>query len=30
MERNAVVIDTGARGISLYIKYFYKNNRIFN
>ncbi|OTW88677.1 hypothetical protein COL28_09940 [Bacillus thuringiensis] len=30
MERNAVVIDTGARGISLYIKYFYKDNRIFN
>ncbi|OTY83246.1 hypothetical protein BK754_30575 [Bacillus thuringiensis serovar subtoxicus] len=29
MEGNAVVIDTGARGVSLFIKCFYKNNRIF-
>ncbi|PFB28349.1 hypothetical protein COJ27_12855 [Bacillus cereus] len=29
MERNAVVIDTGARGVSLFIKCFYKNNRMF-
>ncbi|PER25193.1 hypothetical protein CN490_21810 [Bacillus cereus] len=28
MERNAVVIDTGARGVSLFVKCFYKNNRI--
>lgn len=28
MEGNAVVIDTGARGVSLFIKYFYINNRI--
>ncbi|PEW80958.1 hypothetical protein CN424_06230 [Bacillus cereus] len=28
MERNAVVIDTGARGVSLFIKCFYKNNRM--
>lgn len=28
MEGNAVVIDTGARGVSLFIKCFYKNNRI--
>lgn len=30
MEGNAVVIDTGARGVSLFIKYFHKNNRIFD
>ncbi|ASZ69351.1 hypothetical protein CJ306_27185 [Bacillus cereus] len=29
MKRNAVVIDIGARDVSLFIKYFYKNNRIF-
>ncbi|PFC86327.1 hypothetical protein CN272_18620 [Bacillus anthracis] len=29
MEGNAVVRDTGARGVSLFIKCFYKNNRIF-
>ncbi|PFU39209.1 hypothetical protein COK86_22910 [Bacillus cereus] len=29
MERNAVVMDTGARGVSLFVKWFYKNNRIF-
>ncbi|PEJ09532.1 hypothetical protein CN684_09590 [Bacillus wiedmannii] len=29
MERNAVVIDTGVRGVSLFIKCFYKNNRMF-
>ncbi|PDZ06368.1 hypothetical protein COE20_09610 [Bacillus cereus] len=29
MERNAVVIDTGARGVSLFTKCFYKNNRMF-
>ncbi|OUA54378.1 hypothetical protein BK785_19515 [Bacillus thuringiensis serovar bolivia] len=29
MEGNAVVIDTGARGVSLFIKCFYKDNRIF-
>ncbi|OTW69699.1 hypothetical protein CON07_25420 [Bacillus sp. AFS094611] len=28
MERNAVVIDTGARGVSLFVKCFYKNNRM--
>ncbi|PEK26191.1 hypothetical protein COE89_10100 [Bacillus wiedmannii] len=28
MEGNAGVIDTGARGVSLFIKCFYKNNRI--
>ncbi|PEE65845.1 hypothetical protein CU072_17350 [Bacillus thuringiensis] len=28
MGRNAVVIDTGARGVSLFIKCFYKDNRI--
>ncbi|PFL72584.1 hypothetical protein COJ30_07315 [Bacillus anthracis] len=28
MEGDAVVIDTGARGVSLFIKFFYKNNRI--
>ncbi|OMH37764.1 hypothetical protein CX118_19115 [Bacillus sp. BI3] len=28
MERNAVVIDTGARGVSPFIKCFYINNRI--
>ncbi|PFF06544.1 hypothetical protein CN315_18855 [Bacillus cereus] len=30
MERNAVVRDTGARGVRLFIKCFYKNNRIFH
>ncbi|AZR79813.1 hypothetical protein BtSCAC15_27785 [Bacillus thuringiensis] len=30
MEGNAVVIDTGARGVSLFVKCFYKDNRIFN
>ncbi|PGO77606.1 hypothetical protein CN980_11740 [Bacillus cereus] len=30
MEGNAVVIDTGARGVSLFVKFFYKDNRIFN
>lgn len=30
MEGNAVVIDTGARGIRLFVKCFYKNNRIFH
>ncbi|OUA63608.1 hypothetical protein BK786_22360 [Bacillus thuringiensis serovar thailandensis] len=30
MEGNAVVIDTGARGIRLFIICFYKNNRIFH
>ncbi|MBR9667408.1 hypothetical protein CWB31_16975 [Bacillus cereus] len=30
MEGNAVVIDTGARGVSLFVKCFYKNNRIFH
>ncbi|NCA63152.1 hypothetical protein C6A78_12805 [Bacillus cereus] len=29
MEGNAVVIDTGARGVSLFVKCFYKDNRIF-
>lgn len=28
MERNVVVNDTGARGVSLFIKCLYKNNRI--
>ncbi|PFM45986.1 hypothetical protein COC59_27750 [Bacillus cereus] len=28
MERDAVVIDTGARGFSLFIKCFYENNRM--
>ncbi|PER02506.1 hypothetical protein CN901_20455 [Bacillus cereus] len=28
MERNAVVIYTGARGVSPFIKFFYINNRI--
>ncbi|OOR38297.1 hypothetical protein BW895_22755 [Bacillus cereus] len=30
MEGNAVVIDTGARGVSLFVKCFYKYNRIFH
>lgn len=30
MEGNAVVIDTGVRGIRLFITCFYKNNRIFH
>lgn len=30
MEGNAVVIDTGARGVRLFITYFYKNNTIFH
>ncbi|PFU89644.1 hypothetical protein COK92_23465 [Bacillus anthracis] len=30
MEGNAVVRDTGARGVRLFIKFFYKNNRIFH
>ncbi|PEF46353.1 hypothetical protein COL11_14065 [Bacillus anthracis] len=28
MERNAVVNDTGARGVSLFSKCFYENNRM--
>ncbi|OTX32754.1 hypothetical protein BK720_15650 [Bacillus thuringiensis serovar brasilensis] len=28
MGRNAVVIDTSARSVSLFITCFYKNNRI--
>ncbi|OOR26099.1 hypothetical protein BW893_17145 [Bacillus wiedmannii] len=28
MERNAVVNDVGVRGVSLFVKCFYKNNRI--
>ncbi|PKJ53560.1 hypothetical protein CWE34_22290 [Bacillus sp. SN10] len=28
MEGNTLVIDTGARGVSLFITCFYKNNRI--
>ncbi|OTX96265.1 hypothetical protein BK729_21290 [Bacillus thuringiensis serovar wratislaviensis] len=28
MESNAVVNDTGARGVSLFITCFYKNNRM--
>ncbi|OTY70020.1 hypothetical protein BK753_13820 [Bacillus thuringiensis serovar canadensis] len=30
MEGNAVVIDTGARGVSLFVECFYKDNRIFH
>ncbi|PFV78682.1 hypothetical protein COL05_17200 [Bacillus sp. AFS059628] len=28
MEKNAVVNDTGARGVSLFIKCFYRDNRM--
>ncbi|ARO20735.1 hypothetical protein protein [Bacillus cereus G9241] len=30
MEGNAVVRDTGARGVRLFNKCFHKNNRIFH